>query len=54
MVGSGGVAVVGVWCLLFAGGGADGDGGDRVSGWPFGNLEADRRRERKVRGGRGR
>lgn len=47
MVGSGGLAAMGIWCLLF---GAEGEEGRkrkkrRVSGWPFGNEEARRVRE---------
>lgn len=53
MVGSGSLAAMGIWCLLF---GADGDSGrdrergqgqrqgekSKVSGWPFRNAEATR------------
>ncbi|KAK2791154.1 hypothetical protein FQN52_005110 [Onygenales sp. PD_12] len=55
MVAYGGLASVGLWCLLF---GSEGGrisrrtGADkRTSGWPFGNAEADRKRGR--RGGKG-
>jgi len=50
-LGSGVMAAVGLWCILFASSsgrisrktGAD----KRTSGWPFGNKEADRRKGRK-------
>lgn len=47
MVGSGSLAAMGVWCLLFEGeggrGGGEGKGEKkRVSGWPFRNEEARR------------
>lgn len=38
MVGSGGLAAMGVWCLLFGGEGERA----RASGWPFRNEEAKR------------
>ncbi|KAK2734245.1 hypothetical protein FQN55_002862 [Onygenales sp. PD_40] len=51
MVAYGGLASVGLWCLLF---GSEGGrisrrtGADkRTSGWPFGNVEADRKRGSK-------
>lgn len=46
-MGSGALAAMGLWCILFGGSshiskrtGAD----KRTSGWPFGNIEADRKR----------
>jgi hypothetical protein len=43
MVGSGGLAAMGVWCLLF------GNGEERASGWPFRNAEARRLKEERRR-----
>lgn len=50
MVGSGGLAAMGVWCLLFGGEGEK----KRASGWPFRNEEARRLKEeaRDAREGR--
>lgn len=52
-VGSGSLAAVGLWVILFGNSsriskrtGAD----KRTSGWPFGNIEADKKRVRKKMG----
>lgn len=51
MCASGGLAAVGLWCLLFVSSGGRINrrtGVDkRMSGFPFGNTEADKKRERK-------
>lgn len=48
VIGSGAMAAMGIWCLLFGGQAArisKRTGADkRTSGWPFGNAEADRKR----------
>lgn len=43
--GSGMLAAMGVWCLLF--GGSAGGTKERVSGWPFRNEEVERRKREK-------
>ena len=45
LTGSGLLAAMGVWCLLFASGEAGGK--DKVSGWPFKNDESDRRKSER-------
>ena len=53
MVGSGGLASWGLWCLVFGGGGEGNEGRKRVSGWPFRN-EREREVKRERMRGRGR
>lgn len=45
LTGSGILAAMGVWCLLFASG--EGGGKEKVSGWPFKNDESDRRKSER-------
>lgn len=47
LTGSGILAAMGVWCLLFAGGEGGGKGKEKVSGWPFKNDESDRRKSER-------
>lgn len=51
VTGSGGLAAMGVWCLLFGSGGGGEEGGrrqkNRVSGWPFKNQAVELRKLNK-------
>jgi len=50
VIGYGFLAAMGLWCVLFGQGGhvSRRTGADkRTSGWPFGNVEAEKRKGRK-------
>ena len=49
MIASGTLAAFGGWCLMFASG-ADAEGKERVSGWPFRNEEEKRVKREKMAG----